>query len=141
MVICYWQLSLQKLLAYYFLAITTVVRMPSLFNCKLPQIATHGVLQYQLDNGKRQAMFLCILNCLTFVHCYLLQCYVSSTVLNSVARLLVHISTQNLCRFIHEVSYATLLVISTFIATQRLIQCRIQSIFLPVLPSFSTLLL
>ena len=63
-------------------------------------------------------MFLCIIIChLTFVHCYLLQCYILYTVLNSLARILVCASTQNLCRFIHKVSYTTCMVISTFITS------------------------
>ena len=46
-----------------------------------------------------------------------MQRYVLYTVLNGLARLLALASTQNLCRFIHGVSYSTCMVISTFIAT------------------------
>ena len=47
----------------------------------------------------------------------MMQRYILYAVLNGLARLLVCASTQNLCRFIHGVSYSTRMVISTFIAS------------------------
>ena len=117
-IICYQQFSLWKLHAGYFLAITTVVYMPS-----MSIVSYHRqlhVVWYSISQIK-VATFLSSMIHLTIVRCYLLQHYVLYAVLNSLARLLVHASTQNLCRFIHNMIYATCMVISTLIATQCLI--------------------
>ena len=56
-------------------------------------------------------------------------------------RWLVCTSIQNLCRFIHNVSYATCIVISTLIAAQCIVWLSIQRVFSPVLHNLPTLLL
>ena len=63
----------------------------------------------------------CSMNRLTTVRCHLLQCYILYAVLNSLARLLVHASTQNLCRFIHDMIYTTHVV--TFYLNRCSVPC------------------